>query len=76
MSSTGRKIVYVVTADCGDYYCESEHLLAVVETSEEADRLAEEARAATGTGFYGNVYKVWADVSVEEVTLGDLRRER
>lgn len=38
------RTVYIVTGDCGDYYCDSDHVLAVAATEPEAQELAAAAR--------------------------------
>lgn len=59
--------VWLVTADCGDYYCEGEHVIGVATTEAEAERVKAEAEAATWGNRYGASGKRWNDVSVAQV---------
>lgn len=39
--------VYLVIGDCGDYYCEAEHPIAVCDTEGDAKRIVEQAEKRT-----------------------------
>ncbi len=54
-------IVYVLRADCGDYYCEGEHFLGVFSTQ----RLAESVELSPK----------WWDSYVTAITVDDLHED-
>lgn len=75
--ATDAAYVWLVVADCGDYYCEGAHVVAVAASEEDAVRLRAEADAAThhyrSHGPDGRRYKTFAETSVERVPLDVLR---
>lgn len=67
--------VWLVTANCGDYYCEGVHVVAVARSAEEAETLKAEAEEATWTNSAGSSGKRWSDVEIEEVQTSELREK-
>lgn len=67
--------VWLVVGDCGDYYCEGNHVLAVATTEAEAVRIRTEAEAATWTNRYGSSGKRWAEVGIETLPVDELRAD-
>lgn len=65
--------VWLVTGECGDYYCEGVHVLAVATTEADAERLKVEAEAATWTNKAGTSGRRWSEVDVETAPLDALR---
>ncbi len=68
--------VWVVSGNCGDYYCGCGlgHLLGVAFTAEDAERLRVEGVAATHTyrTTDGPQHRSYEDVDVSEVPAGQL----
>lgn len=67
--------VWLVTANCWDYYCEGVHVVGVAQSAGEAEALKAEAEEATWTNSAGSLGKRWCDVEIEEVPTGELREE-
>lgn len=65
---------YAIFADCGDYYCEGWHLVAVTLNPDEIPELIQAAEKSTGTAANGEKFKWWSEVDQDptEIVLGEL----
>lgn len=74
--------LYLISAHCGDYYCEGEHVLGVATSPEEAEKLRAEADALMvhvepKNGHAGHSYKKWESVYADptEIEANALRKD-
>ena len=67
--------LWLLTGDCGDYYCEGLHPLAIASSRERAEELKAEAEAATWTNSSGSSGRRWVEVEIDEVLPNELREE-
>jgi hypothetical protein len=68
--------VWLVKANCGDYYCEGEHVVAVAFTSAKAIELEEKAKEQKSVYYRENgsidEYRRWCDITIEVCRVDEL----
>lgn len=68
-------MVWIVEANCGDYYCDGDHTVAVYTTRELAEHGA--AAAENMTESYNShpeprrLFKKWSEIEIVEYTLDE-----
>jgi hypothetical protein len=61
--------LFVVTGDCGDYYCEALHLIAVCSSLWRAEEIKRGCDQREITKYKGDPLAWWSDTEIDEVDL-------